>query len=229
MPVVAIFFPLDIAIMITAIVHLANNLFKVALLGKNVNLGVLLRFGLPAIIAAAIGATLLNKLSLGMPIFQYSVFDATFSIVTVKLIIGILILFFVFLELSSVLSDIKLEQKYLPLGGMISGFFGGLSGHQGALRSMFLIKIGLHKEQFIATGIMLAIVVDISRMTIYSQEFVQAETVIVWTPIICATVAAFIGAYFGKKLITKVTIRSIQILVSILLSLAALGLIFGVI
>jgi hypothetical protein len=76
---------------------------------------------------------------------------------------------------------------------------------------------------------MLAIVVDISRMTIYSREFAQADTVIVWTPIICATVAAFIGAYFGKKLITKVTIRSIQILVSILLSLAALGLIFGVI
>ena len=33
MPVVAIFFPLNLAIAITAIVHLLNNLFKFALVG----------------------------------------------------------------------------------------------------------------------------------------------------------------------------------------------------
>ncbi|MFQ3322980.1 MAG: putative membrane protein YfcA [Pseudomonadales bacterium] len=229
MPVVAIFFPLDIAIMITAIVHLANNLFKAALLGKDANLGVLLRFGGPAIIAALVGATLLSQLSIGTPIFQYSAFSNNFSIVPVKLVIGTLILVFVFLELSPLLAELKLDKKYLPLGGIISGFFGGLSGHQGALRSMFLIKAGLSKEQFIATGVMLAIMVDVSRMTIYGWDIVQTNTAIAWPPVICATVAAFTGAYFGKKLITKVTIRSIQILVSILLSLAAAGLILGII
>jgi uncharacterized membrane protein YfcA len=229
MPVVAIFFPLDIAIMITAIVHLANNLFKAALLGKAANLGVLLRFGGPAIIAALVGATLLSQLSIGTPIFQYSAFGNNFSIVPVKLVIGTLILVFVFLELSPLLAKLKLDKKYLPLGGIISGFFGGLSGHQGALRSMFLIKVGLSKEQFIATAVMLAIMVDVSRMTIYGWDIVQTNTAIAWTPVICATVAAFTGAYFGKKLMTKVTIRSIQILVSILLSLAAAGLILGII
>lgn len=229
MPAVALFFPLEIAITITAIVHLANNLFKAALLGRDTNLGVLLRFGLPAIVAAIIGATLLSQLSIISPLFQYSAFGNTFFIAPMKLIIGILILIFVFLELSPLLSAIKLDKKYLPLGGIISGFFGGLSGHQGALRSMFLIKAGLSKEQFIATGVMLAIMVDVARMTIYGWDILQTNTSIAWAPVICATLAAFTGAYFGKKLITKVTIRSIQILVSILLCVTALGLILGII
>jgi acyl-CoA reductase-like NAD-dependent aldehyde dehydrogenase len=42
---------------------------------------------------------------------------------------------------------------YLPVGGLLSGFFGGLSGHQGALRSVFLLRAGLTKESFIATGV----------------------------------------------------------------------------
>jgi uncharacterized membrane protein YfcA len=229
MPVVALFFPLEIAITITAIVHLANNLFKAALLGKAANLSVLLRFGGPAIIAAFVGAMLLSQLSIGTPLFQYTAIGSTFSIVPVKLVIGMLILIFVFLELSPLLAGIKLDKKYLPLGGIVSGFFGGLSGHQGALRSMFLIKAGLSKEQFIATGVMLAIMVDVSRMTIYGWDILQTNTPIAWPAVICATVAAFTGAYAGNKLVTKVTILSIQILVSILLSFAAVGLILGII
>jgi uncharacterized membrane protein YfcA len=229
MPAVALFFPLDIAITITAIVHLANNLFKVALLGRDTSVGVLLRFGLPAIVAAIIGATLLSQLSIISPLFQYSAFGNTFSIAPMKLVIGILILIFVFLETSPLLSTIKLDKKYLPLGGIISGFFGGLSGHQGALRSMFLIRAGLNKEQFIATGVMLAIMVDVARMIIYGGDILQTNTSIAWPPVICATLAAFAGTYFGKKLIPKVTIRSIQIIVSILLSFTAVGLILGII
>ena len=178
---------------------------------------------------AIIGAVLLSQLSIATPLFQYSAFGNTFSTTPIKLVIGIVILTFVFLELSPRLSDIELDKKYLPIGGIISGFFGGLSGHQGALRSMFLIKAGLSKEQFIATGVMLAIIVDLSRMTIYGWDITQTSTTIAWPPVICATLAAFTGAYFGKKLITKVTIRYIQIIVSILLSVTALGLILGII
>ena len=57
-------------------------------------------------------------------------------------------------------------RNYLSLGGCISGFFGGLSGHQGAFRSMFLLKAGIGKEQFIATGVVLAVMVDLARMLI---------------------------------------------------------------
>ena len=34
-PVFAIFFPIDVAIALTGVVHFSNNLFKIALVGKN--------------------------------------------------------------------------------------------------------------------------------------------------------------------------------------------------
>ena len=57
-PVFAIFFPIDIAIALTGVVHFSNNLFKIALIGRNTDKAVLLRFGIPAILASLIGAWL---------------------------------------------------------------------------------------------------------------------------------------------------------------------------
>lgn len=94
-----------------------------------------------------------------------------FQVDTIKFIIGFLILIFVFIDIMPQFKNIKFEPKFLPLGGIISGFFGGLSGHQGAFRSMFLIKCKMPKEQFVATGIFIAIMVDISRLMVYGTNF----------------------------------------------------------
>lgn len=48
----------------------------------------------------------------------------------------------------------------------MSGFFGGLSGNQGAFRSAFLIKAGLSKDAYIATGVVAAVIVDLTRLGI---------------------------------------------------------------
>ena len=139
MPVVALFFPLDLAIAMTAMVHLANNLFKIGLFGRKADSSVLLKFGLPAIVAAFVGAALLTYLGELNPIYEYHAFGSDRQVSALKLVIGVLIVSFVVLELSPTFSTVALDRKWLPLGGMISGFFGGLSGHQGAFRSMFLI------------------------------------------------------------------------------------------
>jgi uncharacterized membrane protein YfcA len=62
MPVFALFFPVDLAIALTGVVHFFNNVFKAALVGRYANRRVLLRFGLPAVIASFAGAWLLVKL-----------------------------------------------------------------------------------------------------------------------------------------------------------------------
>ena len=228
MPVVAIFVPADVAIGITAIVHCANNLFKLGLLGKQANTTVVLKFGIPAVLAALGGAILLSWLTTFPALFEHSLFGSIKEITLIKSIIGVVIIAFVAVELSSVFSSMTLDKKFLPIGGIISGFFGGLSGHQGAFRSMFLLKAGLSKEQFIATGVILAVMVDLSRMTIYGFDALITQKSVHWTIVIWATFAAFIGSFFGARLIKKVTIHSIQILVSGLLVTIALGLIAGI-
>jgi uncharacterized protein len=50
MPVFAIFFPVEVAIALTAIVHFLNNVFKLILVGRHTDKDVVLRFGIPAII-----------------------------------------------------------------------------------------------------------------------------------------------------------------------------------
>jgi hypothetical protein len=52
MPIVALFFPIEVAISITAIVHLANNVFKVGLVGRNASWITVFQFGAPAVLAA---------------------------------------------------------------------------------------------------------------------------------------------------------------------------------
>ncbi len=229
MPVVAVFFPLEVAIAMTAVVHLANNLFKLLLLGRGADARVLLRFGIPAVLFAWIGAALLVDLSVGDTAIEYSLLGHVMSTSGLNLILGSLVLLFVVLELLPVMGRISFDSKYLPLGGVLSGFFGGLSGHQGAFRSMFLIKANLSKEAFIATGVLIAVLVDMTRLLVYGIDLFSERQEIDWVVVAAASLSAFIGAFLGRRLLKKITLRSVQLLVSAMLALIAIGLIFGLI
>ncbi|TRX02723.1 sulfite exporter TauE/SafE family protein [Flavobacterium gawalongense] len=228
-PVFGLFFPIEIAIILTAIVHFLNNLFKLFLLGKSANLNVVLRFGIPAILFAFLGAYILSLLTDMQPLMDYQMGNHIFEIMPIKLTIGILLLFFSLFEVVPSLANIQFDKKYLPLGGILSGFFGGLSGNQGALRAAFLIRANLSKQSFIATGVVIACLVDISRLTIYSKEIINHSDHFDYTLLTLATLSAFIGAYFGNKLLEKVTIKTIQNLVTVMLILFAILLIMGII
>jgi uncharacterized protein len=228
LPVMAFFFTIDTAIALTAIVHLLNNLFKFALLGRYADKGTVLRFGLPAILAALLGARLLLWLSHLQPLLAYQFLGLNLQVMPVKLVVACLMVFFALFELLPRFAEFSVGKKYLTLGGLLSGFFGGLSGHQGALRSVFLLKSGLSKESFIATGVVITLMVDIPRIVVYSASFplLQGGGV----PLLAAAIlAAFSGAFVGNRLLKKVTLRAIQILVALMLlgisAALALGLI----
>src|SRR5207249_9308245 len=72
LPAFAIFFPVDLAVAMTAIVHFLNNLFKLVLLGKYAERSVVVAFGLPAIFAALVGAWALVRISDLAPLAQTS-------------------------------------------------------------------------------------------------------------------------------------------------------------
>src|SRR5918995_1196011 len=59
LPAFALFFPVDRAIALTAVVHFLNNLFKLGLVGQQADRRVGLRFGLPAVVASFVGAGVL--------------------------------------------------------------------------------------------------------------------------------------------------------------------------
>ncbi len=216
-PVFGFFFPIDVAITLTAIVHFLNNIFKFILVGKHVNKKVLIQFGIPSVIAAFMGAYLLGELSGMQALCDYSLGGKKFSIMPIKLIIAFLMLLFAVIELIPKLSTLQFNEKYLSLGGVLSGFFGGLSGNQGALRSAFLLRLNLSKESFIASGIAVACLVDISRLSLYSRQILHSQATLNVALIAAATLSAFAGAYFGNRLLKKITLHTVQYTVALLL------------
>lgn len=216
-PVFAIFFPVEVAIALTGVVHFLNNLFKLILVGVHANKEVVLKFGVPAFLAALIGAYLLVKISNLDPLYQYTLGSKDFVITPVKLIVASLLICFALMESIPYLKKLEVGKNHLMLGGILSGFFGGLSGNQGALRSAFLIKAGLTKEAFIATGIVIACIVDFSRLGVYFTRFSTTGLHENLTLVVAATVSAFAGAFIGNKLLKKVTLELVQIIVTIML------------
>ena len=228
-PAFMLFFPIEVAIALTGIVHLLNNLFKMGLVGLKANWQVVLRFGVPAILGAIGGASLLFRFSVSEPIYSYEMFDRTFEVFTVNLVVAGLMAFFAIFELVPALKKLEFDKNKLIIGGAISGFFGGLSGHQGALRSAFLIRYGLSKEVFIATGIIIASFIDITRLGLYFSRMKEINVQENLPILLVAVLSAFLGAYFGQKLLKKVTLGFVQWTVAIMILVLSVLLAAGII
>ncbi|MHB9024689.1 MAG: TSUP family transporter [Armatimonadota bacterium] len=229
LPAFALFFPVNVAVALTAVVHMLNNLFKLILVGKYADRKMTVRFGVPAVLAAIAGAALLVWISRLPALVTYQLGGQTFDIALVKVIVAILMIGFALVEILPKFQKLEFDARYLPLGGIISGFFGGLSGHQGAMRAAFLVRAGLTKEAFIATGVVIAVLVDVTRLTVYAAHFSAAGVQQHWPVLVAATIAAFLGAFIGSRLLKKVTLRAVQVFVAVMLIGIALLLGAGII
>lgn len=234
MPAFAIFFPVHVAVAATAVVHGANNIFKILVVGKNADRDLILRFGIPAILAAFAGAALLGYVSGFDEILRYSIGSITAVITPIKLVMGVLMFGFAMFELLPVLRELKFDRRYLFLGGLLSGFFGGLSGHQGALRSAFLVKTGVSTEAFVGTNAVIGFMVDIVRIATYAVMFFLAKTagplpLDQWPLVVAGIIAAFAGVMIGKRWMHKITMSAVQWLTGSLLLCIAVALGSGLI
>ena len=228
LPAFAAFFLPEVAVALTGVVHLLNSLFKLLLVGRHTDLRVAVRFGIPAVFAAFGGALLLLWLASQEPMWSYEVAGHSYQVLPVSVVIALLMVVFAGLELWPRFKRVSIPRRYLSLGGLLTGFFGGLSGHQGALRSAFLIRSGLEKKAFIATGAVIAALVDVTRLLVYSERFLGGRATGNGALLGAAVLAAFVGAVTGSRLLGRISLRSIEIGVAILLILVAAGMGSGV-
>lgn len=232
LPAFALFFPVPVAVAATAVVHVAHNLFKLGLLVREARPPILLAFGVPAALAAFPGAALLTRLSEAAPLARWQLGPLEGELTPVALVTGLLIFVFGLLEGAGPLDRLPLARRWLPLGGALSGFLGGLSGHQGALRAAFLQPLGLPPPAWAGTQAALAVMVDAARITVYGAAFLAGplgalaggqERWLVGIAVLCA----FAGAFVGRRLVPKVTLQGVRRLTSVLLVGIGLGLASG--
>ena len=217
LPAFAYYFPLPVAVMLTALVHFANNVFKLGLIYRFADWKTVLSFGLFSIPAAILGAFVLKVIDNPKPLFVYAFMQKNYFISVQGLVIGLLMIFFAMYEFFPFLEGRFKSGKNLWIGGLISGFFGGLTGHQGALRSAWLIKFIKEKQVYIATGTVIACLVDVSRLGVYCTDSANLNLNENWNYLLFPVLAAFTGAFVGNKLLKKITLDSVKILVCILL------------
>lgn len=234
MPAFALFLPVEVAVASTAIVHGSNNVFKVALLARQARRGVIISFGIPAVVAAAAGAYLLSRLAQEQTLATWSLLGREAQITPVKLVLGLLIVVFGLFELVPRLRRLRAPAHWLPIGGLLAGFFGGLSGHQGALRAAFLSRVGMRPPEFVATQSVLGLLVDLSRLFVYAMTFLLAGRAaggadIPWGLVAVATAGALTGAWVGRALLPTITIPRLQLMVGVLLVAVGSALAAGVI
>ncbi len=239
LPAFAAFFPIGMAVAATAVVHLANNIIKVALVGRHARAAVVLRFAAGALPAAMLGAWMLTSVGTLDPIVIYQLGEYVCVITPLTLIVGAVLVAFACIEFLPNFETLSFPPKLLPLGGAISGFFGGLTGMQGALRSAFLIRCGLSKEEFVGTGAVVSTLIDLTRLSIYLiafrattftpvSEASAPDTAPGWPLIAAACLAAFIGSYFGSLIIKKITIATVKVTVAVALGVCGVLMMAGV-
>ncbi len=229
LPVFALFFPTPIAVAMTAVVHFGNNLVKLAVFGKLADRTVVRRFGLPALLASFLGARLLVQLSSDAPLARYVLFDRVFDVTPLGVVVGLVIAVFAAWEAIPRVARVGFDPKYLAVGGALSGFFGGLSGNQGALRSAFLVRAGLTKEAFIGTGVVIACLVDAARLVLYGREMNLAVVRERWVLVAAAIVCAAAGVALSRRVLPRVSMTAIRRLVTVMLFVIAALLIAGLV
>lgn len=230
MPVFALFFPVEAAVAATAVVHGANNVLKAVALGRHAEWSIVLRFGLPAVLAAFVGAALLGVASGFAPVAEYQLGPRRAVVTPIKLLMGSLMVVFALFELLPRLRRLEFDRRLLTVGGLLSGFFGGLSGHQGALRSAFLAKVRITTAGFVGTNAVIGLIVDLARLSVYGLIFLGAGTDGLFEGrlgrlVITGIAAAFLGVAVARPLVPKVTMGAVQTLTGVLLLgiAAALG------
>ncbi len=238
LPAFAVFFPMAVAVAAVAVVHLANNIFKLGLVGRWADRKAVVAFGVPAVFASAGGALVLGLLSDLRPLASYALGGREFRVMPVDLVIGLLIVAFAFVEFLPFVGRLTFDRRYLPLGGLLSGFFGGLSGHQGAFRSAFLVKSGLSREAFLGTNVACAVLVDVARIAVYfgtrgasflTQHAEKIQGGNAGLLVVVGIAFAFAGSFVGSLIFRKMTLHGIQRIVGAMLVVLGLAIAAGLV
>lgn len=210
-PVFLLYWDAPLAVLMAGLVHLSNNILKVALTARSINWNLFQNFGIPAILFAFLGAFLLNVINESAQLYLEPIF-------------GSLLIGFACLEFFNWKLPIK-GKWAMRIGGVLSGFFGGFSGHQGALRALFLSKLKVEPLVFVATTAVISLFVDITRVGVYfSGSFLNEHYPSMY--IFLCVPSALAGTILGRKYIQKIKHRKMSLIIGVALFVMGLTMLF---
>ncbi|MBI4456384.1 MAG: sulfite exporter TauE/SafE family protein [Acidobacteria bacterium] len=199
-PVLVIFSPPVEAIFLVAIIHWFGNIWKVALFRSGFNLRLLALFGVVGLATSYLGAFVSLGANEQVLLRFLGAFLSSYA------------LFLIFQ------SKFKIPAGNLTAlsGGALSGFFAGMFGIGGAIRSMSLIAFDLPKAVYIATAGAIGLLVDSTRIITY---FTGGATLSkeLWYGLLLFIPISFAGAQIAKKIVDKIPQNQFRIVIAVFL------------
>lgn len=185
-PLGVFFESVQTTLFLTACLHVIGNSTRLFLYWKDINWRLTLKFGLPSILLAGIGA----QYSDYIPKNYFSVVLGVFLIATSAL----------FLKID--------EEKFVAnkwtsfIGGGLSGLLTGALGSGGAIRSLALSTFRLSPFVFTATSTVIDLGGDILRLNIYFAKGYADKDQYFYIPILM--IVAFAANWLAKKWLAKI-------------------------
>ena len=183
-PLVAARYDMTVAVAAVAIPHALATALRAWRLRTHIDHVVLKHFGLMSAVGGLVGALLYAR--------------AGDRILT--MVLGLLLLLTAVAGLTNLMSSLQPRGPAVGILGAMSGFFGGMAGNQGGLRSAALLTFGLSPLAFVATATATGLLVDAARLPIYLWR-AGNDVAALATPILVASAGVLIGTLLGERVL----------------------------
>lgn len=206
-PLLLLSMPASHAVAVVAIPHALATAVRWLRLRSNVHLPTFKQFGIASAVGGLAGALLQSRLA--SPVLT--------------VVLGSLMLLAGGAELARRRVPLPDAPAWRLVGGVLSGFFGGLVGNQGGIRAAALLGFQLNPRQLVATATASALLVDAARVPIYlmSAGQVIAEATPLW---LAASVGVTVGTFVGVPVLGRIPESTYRRLVGGLLLLLGIAL-----
>lgn len=202
-PLLAVPYGTKLAVAMVSIPHLVGTAARFVPLRKQVDRRVFLNFGILSAAGGLLGAVLNARA--GSPVLG--------------VVFGCLLIFAGASGLTGFIEHMKFGRVIAWVAGGLSGFFGGLVGNQGGIRSAALLGFDIRKEALVATATAIALIVDGARMPVYlaaeSRQILRA-----WPLLLAAIAGVLVGTFWGVRLLRRIEEKAFRkLLFSLILAL----------
>lgn len=178
----------SLAVAAVTLPHLFATALRCYRLRRDINVAVLARFGLLSAAGGLGGALVFARLG---------------PTVLTGVLGGLLVLTAV-ANLTGMFRRTPTEGAAVAALGLASGFFGGLAGNQGGLRSAALSAFPLTPKAFVATSTATGLLVDLARTPVYAAV-AASDLIALWPPIASAAIGVLGGTLAGERILFGLT------------------------
>ena len=207
-PILALFLSPGEAIFLVSIIHWFGNVWKITLFRSGINWKLIGLFGVTGLVTSYFGAAVTLNIDDSVLLRVLGVFLAVYAI---------------FLLFQSKLK-LPASSSVALVGGSLSGFFAGMFGIGGAIRSAFLTIFDLPKAVYIATAGAIGLMVDSTRVVTYvAGGMMLPQTLLYGLLIFIPT--SFCGAYIAKRIVDKIPQRQFRSIVAMLILIIGIKLV----